>query len=52
LAAGSSSPFTPLQESGTGSDNLFYTGNPGQLFNPGNGLGLPNMSQLAADFAG
>ena len=52
FASGSSSPFTPLQESGTGSDNLFYTGNPGQLFNPGNGLGLPNMSQLAADFAG
>ena len=52
FASGVSSPFTPLQESGTGSDNLFYTGNPGQLFNPGNGLGLPNMSQLAADFAG
>ena len=50
--ASSSSPFTPLQESGTGSDNLFYTGNPGQLFNAGNGLGLPNMNQLAADFAG
>ena len=52
LSAGPHSPFTPLQESGTGSDNLLYTGNPGQLFNPGNGLGLPNMSQLAADFAG
>ena len=52
FAGGSSSPFTPLQESGTGSDNLFYTGNPGQLFNPGNGLGLPNMNQLAANFAG
>jgi subtilase family serine protease len=51
FAAGAHSPFTPLQESGTGSDNLFYTGNPGQLFNAGNGLGLPNMSQLAADFA-
>jgi kumamolisin len=51
FATGSSSPFTPLQESGTGSDNLFYTGNPGQVFNPGNGLGLPNMSKLAADFA-
>ena len=52
FAAGSGSPFTPLQESGTGSDNLFYTGNPGQLFNQGAGLGLPNMSQLAADLAG
>jgi kumamolisin len=51
FAAGSHSPFTPLQESGTGSDNLFYTGNPGQLFNEGSGLGLPNMSKLAADFA-
>jgi kumamolisin len=51
FATGSSSPFTPLQESGTGSDNLFYTGNPGHVFNQGNGLGLPNMSQLAADFA-
>jgi subtilase family serine protease len=52
FAGGSSSPFTPLQESGTGSDNLFFTGNPGQLFNQGAGLGLPNMNQLAADFAG
>ena len=52
FAAGSSSPFTPLQESGTGSDNLFYTGNPGQLFNRGHGLGLPDMNQLAADLAG
>jgi kumamolisin len=52
FAGGASSPFTPLQESGTGSDNLFYTGNPGQVFNQGAGLGLPNMSRLAADFAG
>jgi subtilase family serine protease len=52
FATGSGSPFTPLQESGTGSDNLFYTGNPRQLFNQGAGLGLPNMSRLAADFAG
>jgi kumamolisin len=52
FASGASSPFTPLQESGTGSDNLFCTGNPGQLFSPANGLGLPDMSQLAADFAG
>jgi kumamolisin len=51
FAAGARSPFTPLQESGTGNDNLFYTGNPGQLFNQGSGLGLPNMSKLAADFA-
>jgi len=52
FAAGSNSPFTPLQASGTSSDNLYYTGNPGALFNEGNGLGIPNLSQLAADFAG
>jgi kumamolisin len=52
FAAGAHSPFTPLQESGIGNDNLFYTGNPGQLFNQGSGLGLPNLSQLAADLAG
>ena len=51
FASGTHSPFTPLQESGTGNDNLFYTGNPGQLFNQGSGLGLPDMSKLAADFA-
>jgi kumamolisin len=51
FAVGSRSPFTPLQESGTGNDNLFYTGNPGQVSNQGSGLGLPNMSKLAADFA-
>jgi kumamolisin len=51
FAAGGHSPFTPLQESGTGNDNLFYTGNPGQPFNQGSGLGLPNMSKLGADFA-
>jgi kumamolisin len=51
FATGSNSPFTALQESGTGSDNLYYTGNPGQVFNQGNGLGIPNLSRLAADFA-
>ena len=52
FATGGSSPFTPLQASGTSNDNLYYTGNPGQVFNQGNGLGIPNLSRLAADFAG
>jgi subtilase family serine protease len=52
FAAGPHSPFTPLQQSGTGNDNIYYTGNPGQLYNQGSGLGYPNLSQLAADFAG
>jgi subtilase family serine protease len=46
------SPFTPLSTTGTSNDNLYYTGTPGQTFNAGSGLGIPNLSKLAADFAG
>jgi subtilase family serine protease len=45
------SPFTPLDESGTSNDNLFYTGTPGHVFNAGSGLGTPDFAKLAADFA-
>jgi subtilase family serine protease len=51
LATQSASPFTPLDQSGTGSDNLFYTGTPGTVYNPGSGLGYPDLSALATDFA-
>ena len=47
----SSSPFTPLSASGTGNDNLYYTGTHGQLFNPGSGLGYPDLGKLADDFS-
>lgn len=46
------SPFTPLGTTGTSNDNLYYTGTPGETFNTGSGLGIPNLSKLAADFAG
>ncbi len=45
------SPFTPLQQAGTGNDNIYYSGNPGALFNESTGLGTPNISALARDFA-
>ena len=45
------SPFIPLDQSGTASDNLYYTGAPGTVYNPGSGLGYPNLTALAADFA-
>jgi kumamolisin len=45
------SPFTPLNAVGTSSDNLYYSGNPGSVYNEGSGLGFPNLSKLAADFA-
>ncbi len=35
---------------GTGNDDLYYTGTPGQAFNPGSGLGYPDLAKLAADF--
>ncbi|MGD0852239.1 MAG: S53 family peptidase [Acidimicrobiales bacterium] len=45
------SPFTTLQQAGTNNDNIYYTGNPGALFNEATGLGIPNISALARDFA-
>jgi subtilase family serine protease len=44
------SPLTPLNEQGTGNDNIYYTGTPGTVYNPASGLGYPNLSALAADF--
>jgi kumamolisin len=52
FATSRNSPFTPLNAVGTSSDNLYYTGNPGSVYNVGSGLGFPNLSKLAADFAG
>lgn len=51
FATGPSSPFTPLDQSGTSNDNLFYTGTPGLPYNEGSGLGYPNLSKLASAFA-
>jgi kumamolisin len=45
-----SSPFTPLNQVGTGNDNLYYTGNPGEPYNQGAGLGYPNLTALASFF--
>jgi kumamolisin len=50
FAQGGESPFTALQAKGTSSDNLYYTGNPGELYNPGSGLGYPNFGKLALDY--
>ncbi len=45
-----SSPFIPLQQVGTGNDNLYYSGSPGAVYNPSTGLGTPNLAALAVDF--
>jgi kumamolisin len=52
LAGGPDSPVTPLNQVGTGNDNLFFTGNPGQLYNEATGLGVPNLAKFARDLAG
>jgi kumamolisin len=44
------SPFTQLNQAGTSNDNIYYTGNPGERYNEGIGLGLPNLTELAGDF--
>jgi kumamolisin len=49
-ATGSNSPFTQLNQAGTSNDNIYYTGNPGDVFNQGIGLGMPNLAELAGDF--
>jgi kumamolisin len=51
LAAGPDSPVTPLNQVGTGNDNLFFTGNSGQLYNEATGLGVPDLAKFARDLA-
>jgi kumamolisin len=46
-ARGINSPFTELDQAGTGNDNLYYTGNPGVRYNPAVGLGIPNLTRVA-----
>lgn len=50
FARQTSSPFTPLDATGTGNDNLYYTGTHGTIYNPATGLGTPNVAKLASDF--
>jgi kumamolisin len=49
FAARGYTPFTPL-DSAVNDDNLYYTGTAGHIYNPGTGLGTPNLGKLALDF--
>lgn len=51
FATSGDSPFTSLDTPGRSNDNLFYSGTPGQVFNPGTGLGVPDLAEIAGDFA-
>ncbi len=46
-AGGGSGVFTQLNTAGTSNDNIYYSGNPGQEYNEGVGLGEPNLAKLA-----
>jgi kumamolisin len=50
FATKSYTPFSPINASGVSNDNLFYTGTAGTKYNPGTGLGTPNLGKLALDF--
>jgi subtilase family serine protease len=51
LATSWNGPFTVLNAVGTSNDNIYFTGNPGSVYNEGSGLGVPNLSKLAFEFA-
>ncbi len=51
FATSRNSPFTPLDDSGTSNDNLYYTGTQGNVYNVGSGLGVPDLAKLTQDFA-
>ncbi len=50
-AGGPRSPFTELDQASTGNDNIYFTGNPGEPYNQGAGLGYPNLTELAGVFS-
>ncbi|HZQ82318.1 MAG TPA: S53 family serine peptidase [Gaiellaceae bacterium] len=45
------SPFHVLDSASADNDNLYYTGNPGKLWNAATGLGTPDLTALQNDFA-
>jgi kumamolisin len=49
-ANGVSGLFTQLNSAGTSNDNIYYTGNPGDAYNEGVGLGQPNLAKIATIF--
>jgi kumamolisin len=50
VANGVSGLFTQLNSASTSNDNIYYTGNPGDAYNEGIGLGQPNLANIARIF--
>jgi kumamolisin len=51
VANGVNNIFTNINTAGTSNDNIFYTGNPGDEYNEGIGLGQPNLFNLTKIFS-
>lgn len=51
VANGVNGVFTNINTAGTNNDNIFYTGNPGDEYNEGIGLGQPNLFNLTKIFS-
>lgn len=52
LARSAHSPFAPLDATGSGNTNLYYTGTVHAIYNPGTGLGTPDLDAIEQAFAG
>jgi hypothetical protein len=52
FAPSRNSPFTTLSQASTSDDNIFFTSNPGDVYNEVTGLGVANLTHKARDFAG
>lgn len=50
FAQETNSPFNPLNASGSANDNVFFTGQPGTVYNQATGLGTPDVTALASEF--
>ena len=50
MVGGFKSSFTNFNTAGTSNDNIYYTSQPGEPYNQGAGLGIPNVTALSTDF--
>jgi kumamolisin len=50
VANGANGLFTNINTAGTDNDNIYYTGNPGDQYNEGIGLGQPDLARIAVIF--
>ena len=52
LARSAHSPFSPLDATGSSNTNIYYTGTAHAIYNPGTGLGTPDLTAIEQAFVG